>query len=273
MVLDTLARWILLIVDWGRGIIVFLIAVEIFKGFRGSSAERGLASGAKSAWKGLEARVPGTARYAKRAFKQGINQYLMEEKEEKLLDDVKHGAKDLAASLEGVASQGQFASHKEMVNLRSGVREFGKKISELKRAFSNLSRSTNREYTRINKLIEYCKKKQVQFPQQVRLYEEQILKLHQATGEELAGLEGSFKKMMDTDAMKKLESLELKHFNDDANRIPYKIDAKSEPFNASHLLTLIKYFRNDKFILEQAYKNEVEAKKLIQSILAEARNA
>ena len=70
MVLEALAEAMMGLIDWGRGIIVFLIVMELFKASRGTDAAAALGSGAKSVWKGLEARIPGTISKAKRVYKE-----------------------------------------------------------------------------------------------------------------------------------------------------------------------------------------------------------
>lgn len=271
MVLEALAEAMLGLIDWGRGIIAFLILMEIFKGIKGPSGAAAVASGigglGKGIGKGFQTYLnPKSKRFARRAQKREINEWILEEKEEKSLDYLKGEALRILTELEAVANRGVF-SQGEHTGLVQAILGFGDRLTETKRLFRNLSKRTSRADNGLNKLFEYLKKEKMQVPEEVKALENNILLLHQQTGQEIAGVDGVYQKIINSDAMHTLESMKQEMFVNGG----YQLTTDSKPFNLANLHELIKGFQNEKFLLEDAYKKQAEAKKEMTGIIQETR--
>ncbi len=269
MALETLANQILALVNWGITIIVLMLIWEVIQFFRGGADAEPLlkaGGGMDKFWKGVKARVPGTAMRARRVQKKELNEYILEEKEEKYLDLLKGKALEILSDLEAVASRGYF-SQSEKTNIVGKVKEFGEQLNQVTRNFRNLNKRTSRAESGLDNLFDYLKKKDIKVPAEVKDLEEHILVLHRQTGEEIAAVQGVYTKIVNSDAMKKLDSLTPAMFAGAA----YKIGTGSVPFNLVQLYALIKGFKNQRFLLEDAYKKQAEAKKEMQGIISETR--
>ena len=270
MALETLANQILALVNWGITILVLMLIWEMYQFVRGGEEAGPLlkaGGGMDNFWKGVKAKIPGTTARARRVHKRELNEYILEEAEEKSLDSLKGSALHILSGLEAVANRKYF-TRSEQVGLVQAVQQFGEKLNDTKRYFRNLNRRTSRAENGLDKLFEYYKEKGIEVPKEVKILEENILKLHQQTGQDIAKVEALYAQIVaGSEAMKKLESMTQEMFGG----APYKIETKSEPFNLEHLYYLISAFRNETFLLEDAYKKQAEAKQDMQGIIAETR--
>ena len=267
MVFEELAQGILALVDWGRGIIVFLIFMEIFKAFRNAGGTAKVGGFGKEVGKGFQKYLnPKSKRFARRVQKKEINEYILEEKEEKDLDSLKGAALHILTELEAFANKGVF-SHKQQTSMVQAILEFGGKLTETKRVFRGLSKRTSRADNGLDNLFNYFKKKGIKVPEEVKALENNILKLHQQTGQEIAGVDGVYQQIINSPAMHILETMKPEMFADR----DYQLATNSEPFSLVHLHALIKGFQNERFLLEDAYKKQAEAKKEMTGIIQETR--
>jgi len=272
MALEILAEGITALIDWAIYVLWFMILLEAYQFIRGGNEAGPLINPGSmdKFWKGVKARVPGTASRARRVQHREVNQYLLQQKEENDLDGLKHGAAEILTDLQAVHSQGEFANYKSMVALTDKIRQFGNTIRQTKQDFNKLiKRGDARVGNKLNQMFDYFKKKGIQVPQEILEMERQIYKLHQETAQEIASIEGLFREIVTSEAMKALETLDLKHFPNSYS--PYTIEKNSDPFNESHLLFLKQKFGNEGFLLEDAYKKQIEAKKNMQGIILETR--
>ncbi len=269
MALETLANQILALVNWGITILVLMLIWEIYQFIRGG-AEAGpllkAGGGMDNFWKGVKARIPGTAAQVRRVQKKELNEYILEEREETELDKLKAYALHLVTQMEAIANRSYF-TRSEQVNLVQDIRGFGELFNQVKRYFRSLNKRTSREQSGLDKFFQYVKKKGIEVPEEVKALENNILKLHQQTGQDIAGVEELYREILNSKSMKILESMTTEMFGG----ATYKIDTKSEPFKLGHLYELIKGFRKEEFLLEDAYKRQAEAKKEMQGIIAETR--
>ncbi len=270
MVLEALAEAMMGLIDWGRGIIVFLIVMELFKASRGTDAAAALGSGAKSVWKGLEARIPGTISKAKRVYKEEINEFITEDNEEKRLDVVREGATYIAADLEAIGSKGELSSYSEVKKLLNNINALGKNLKKVKNYFRKLNRRTSRAQSGLDDLFTYLERKGVKdrdIFEKVKAIENSILKQHQEVADEVAKVESLYGKIMQSEAMEKLKSMTSEMFESGA----YKLLPNSEPLDSTHIYNLAEEFKQEAFLLKDAYEKEAKAKQEVQGLMSYLR--
>src|SRR3989344_3751845 len=276
--IESLGKGIVVFVNYGITILVIMFIIELARGlmllFGGGKDSSGTGKGKKT-WesikKGFRNKFPWAATAstkARRAHKAEINEYIMEEKEEKDLDSLKYYIqKDILTELEAVASRGRF-DETEKANLVAAIDKFAEKSKDVKNNFNKLGNRTSRTDRRLDNLFAYFKKQGIVVPERVKKLEEHILVLHQQTKDDIAKAEELYQKIIKSPSMKALVSITPAIF---ARRV-YEITNASVPFKSSHLNNLIKGFRDEKFLLEDAYKRQVEAKKDMEGIIAETRD-
>ncbi|MEK6863375.1 MAG: hypothetical protein AABW53_01630 [Nanoarchaeota archaeon] len=264
MVLENLAQQILSLVNWGITIIVLMIVWEIIQLAQKSNVISNFAGGSFNAAVWMK-NLP--RRFARRTHKAELNEYIDEEKEEKNLDTLKHGALDVLAELETYGNRRYFvvSEHTKLVRTILG---FGENLRAVKRTFTDLSKTTNRADRKLDKMFDYFKKKKIKVPDEVKALENNILLLHQQTARDIAGVEDVYRGILTSDDMKALESLKPEMFEGG----PYRILTDSVPFNLKQLYKLIEGFRKEEFLLEDAYKRQGEAKKEMTGIIQETRS-
>lgn len=269
MAANALVDGILALVDWAQYLIIFMILIEIWK-FISFGREEGFASGAKSVWKGIEARIPGTTAKAKRVYKKEMNEFITEDNQEKRLDVVKEGASYIAADLEAIGHKGQFSSYSEVKKLLKDVSALGDNLKKVKRYFRKLNRRTSRAQSGLDDLFTYLERKGVKDRdvfQKVKAIENSILKNHQEVADEVAKAEAIYGEIMQSEAMKKLEAMTSEVFEGGV----YKIIANSEPLDSSHVYNLAEEFKQEAFLLKDAYDKEAKAKQEVQGLISYLR--
>ena len=260
MVLEELAQEILSFVDWGRTILMFMLVIEIWRfiTFGGT-----VGSGISNIGQWVKG-IPG--RYKRRSHQRLLNDYILEEREEKDFDELKRKALRILTQLEDIASR-KAISFTEKSDIVQDIQDFGEELTKTKRVFRDMNKTTARADNGLDQLFAYFKKEGIKVPDEVKALENNILLLHQQTGQELASVEGVYEKIVKSQAMDGLDSLEEDVFGDSG----FQIIATSKPFNEANLQYLIKGFQNEKFLLEDAYKRQAEAKKEMTGIIAETR--
>lgn len=259
MALEQLSLWLLNLVDWGRGIVVFLIIMELFKAARSNDTVSDAAGKAgKWAW----ARTPFTKAKAKRVIKKEMNEYITEAEQEKNLDEVRDLGRIIVADLE-ILKKGQ-ANSKKTQDVVKKIKKLGENISAARnyfngsKYFGGLNRKTTRAQTGINNLLEYMKKRglrDAEMMEKVRFFEDNILKLHQQTAEELGKVEAFYAELMNLKFMEQLENGSL------------VTQPSEEAFDR-----LIKGFRDLDAALEDAYKRQTEARQEVVALISLTRN-
>lgn len=256
MALETLANGILGLVNWGITIIAIMLLWECYK-FITNGTEGGkevAAKAGKKIWKYM----PGTRARAKRVTKKEMNEYIMEEKEEQKLDEVKNAVSTIIADIEVLAKKP--ASPPEAQKFLKMAEKAGDKIKDAKKYFRGLNRRTSRAQTGINRLFNYMKDKGVRdddLVQKVKVFEGNILKLHELTAQEVGKVEAEYASTTDLPAMEKL-------------RLVSKGSSASLP-TARELDELLKAFENMASILENAYEHQTKAKQQLQGVIALTR--
>ena len=257
-VYDTLSLWLLNLVDWGRGIIVFLIVMEIFKGIKGPA---GAAVVGKGIGKGFQKYLNHKSkRYAKRAMKKEMNELIMEEVEEERLNGIKHTALEVVAILE-VLKKEQIPSQKAK-KFPKVVERLGDRIKGAEKYFRGLNRRTIRAQKGLKRLFDYMKKEGAQdadLVQKVQAYERTILKLHTETADELVKVEKEYTRILRSNAMDILRE-EAKGNNVTPESHVKAIKDLSDDFNGIEPL------------LEDAYKRQTGAKQAVVALMAITRN-
>ena len=256
MVLETLANGILGLVNWGITIITVMLLWECYKFITGGS-EAG-AEKAGKAWKSIKPYLPGTNAKAKRVTKKEMNEYIMEEKQEQKLDEVKHTVSTIIADLDVFAKK--TVSPPEAQKFVKLVGKLGDKIKDAKKYFRGLNRRTSRAQTGIQRLFDYMKDKGVkddELVQKVKVMEDTILKLHQLTAEEVGRVEAEYASLDSLPAMEKLRS-------------ESKGSSASSP-TKNEINDLKDVFWAMDADLDQAYKHQTKAKQQLQGVIALTR--
>jgi len=256
MVLEELAKAMLSFVDWGRGIIVFLIIIEIFKGLKGSDT---VSEAAGKTGKWLWARTPGTKAKAKRVIKKGMNEYVLEAKEEERINEIKRGTLKVAADLE-VLTKAEFSS-RQVENTLRDIKNLGNRIKGAEKNFRGLNRRTSREQTAIGRLFNYMKKKglkNAELVEKVTVFEKEILELHQKAADELGKVRADYEGI--------LKSNPLQILRDEVEK-----NAPS-PEHAKAAGDLAGDFKKLAALLGPAYQHETEAKQRMISIISLTRS-
>jgi len=262
--LHPLVQGIAALVDWGIGIVVFMMIMEIVKAFHRSGGTSAVGGGLAGAGKW----VAGIGkRKARNVQKKEINEYILEEKEQKDLDELKGEALHILTEFEAVANRGDLSS-KEKDNIVKMTTNFGEMLTETKRTFRNLSKRTSRADNGLDKMFDYFKKKGIKVPEEVKALENNILKLHQETAQEIAKVDVIYRQILNSPAMTTFKSMTDDNFGEEN----YKVQTGSSPFNLAQLHLLIKGFQDERFLLEDAYKKQTEAKKELTGIIQETRD-
>ncbi|MDO8510657.1 MAG: hypothetical protein Q7S55_00670 [Nanoarchaeota archaeon] len=258
MVLENLANGILGLVNWGITIIVFMFLWECYKfitnGTEGGKEVAGKVG--KKIWK----YVPGTTARAKRVTKKEMNEYIMEEREEQKLDEVKNALSTLVADFEVLSPLRKRSTPPEAQKF---LKLFGKledKIKDAKKYFRGLNRRTSRAQTGINRLFEYMKDKGVkddQLVQKVKVMEDMILKLHQQTAEEVSKVEAEYGSLNDSSIMKELRS--------------FSEGSSASPMSPRKHESVMLYLKEMAELLEKAYGHQTKAKQQLQGVIALTR--
>ncbi|MBI2582043.1 hypothetical protein HYV87_02875 [Candidatus Woesearchaeota archaeon] len=266
MVLETLAKQILGLVDWGITILALMIVWEFIQLLKLSGG--GVAGGVWGAGKGLFKAVGSVPRrLARRAHKAEINQFITEEKEEEYLDRLKSWAVHIVTELEAVASQRKISQSQKNA-LVNAIDQFGGKLNEARRYFRDLSRATNRDSRRLEKMFNYFKEKKIAVTDDVKKLEQHIIVLHAETADELAKVEEMYQAIVESENMKWLKSIPPEAFGGGW----FPLVARSDvAFSLDKLYQLIKVFKQQEFLLEDAYSKQAEAKKEMTGIIQETR--
>ncbi|HLD80009.1 MAG TPA: hypothetical protein VJA18_05615 [Candidatus Nanoarchaeia archaeon] len=261
MVLETLAKQILGLVNWGITILGVMIVWEFFQLVKLSGG--GVAGGALNAGKWIR-NLP--RRYARRSHKRLLNDYVSENREEKSLDSLKNHVLHLLTELEAVGARGQLSQNQQS-ELLNWIRSVGEMLNETKRYFRDVTRNTSRAWTGLDKMFDYFKAKGMKIPEAVTVAEKQILDLHEETAQDLTRVQENYAAIVKSKELENLEALKQPDFAGGY----YKIRTNSEPFNDGHLTELIKGFQNEKFLLEDAYEKQKQAKMQITGIIQSTR--
>lgn len=256
MALETLANGILGLVNWGITIIVVMFLWECYKFITGGSegGKEVAAKAGKKIWK----HMPGTRARAKRVTKKEMNEYIMEEKEEQKLDEVKNALSTIVADLEVFVRKP--ASPPEAQKFLKTVGKLGDKIKDAKKYFRGLNRRTSRAQTGINRLFDYMKDKGVkddELVRKVKVFEDTILKLHEQTAQEVGKVEAEYASINNLPAMEKL-------------RLESAGSSASPPVNRE-IDDLLKAFEYMAALLENAYEHQTKAKQQLQGVIALTR--
>ncbi|MDP3698269.1 MAG: hypothetical protein Q8R47_01645 [Nanoarchaeota archaeon] len=266
MAANALVDGILALVDWVEYLIIFMILIEIWKFFSFGGTASTVGGGIANFGKGILNLPKWNAR---RVQKKEINQYIMEEREEKDLDGLKGEALHILTELEAYANRG-LLSFKDKTLMVEMITQFGEMLTETKRTFRQLNKITSRADNGLERMFNYFKKKGVPVPEEVRKLELHIRTLHVQTAQEIGKVEDIYQEIIRSEAMETFKSLVETNFT--FNGKDYKIETKSDPFNLTHLHELINRFQDERFLLEDAYKREAEAKKEMTGIIQETRN-
>ena len=256
MVLEPLANGILGLVDWGITIIVAMFLWECYKFITGGS-EAG-SEVANKAWKNAKAYLPGTNAKAKRVTKKEMNEYIMEEKEEQKLDEIKRMVSTVIADLEVFARKS--VSPPEAAKFLKLVGRLGDKIKDAKKYFRGLNRRTSRAQTGIERLFNYMKDKGVkdaELVRKVKILEETILRLHEQTAREIEKVEAEYTQI--------INYLEFEQLRAVSSGNPNLIT--SQKFK-----DLRSAFEAMAALLESAYQHQAKAKQEMQGVIALTRN-
>ncbi|MEK6905365.1 MAG: hypothetical protein AABX24_03095 [Nanoarchaeota archaeon] len=255
--LETLAKGILGLVNWGITIITVMFLWECYKFITGGS-EAG-SEVAQKAWKKAKTYIPRTNARAKRVTKKVMNEYIMEGEEEKKLDEIKRTVSTIVADLEVLEQKG--VSPLEAAKLVKLVVRLGDKIKDAKKYFRGLNRRTSRAQTGIKRLFDYMKDKGVkdaELVEKVRILEDSILKLHEQTAREIGRVEAEYTTIINYSEMKTLRA---------------ESEGKPATTNiASELAALRRTFEKLAGLLESAYQHQTKAKQEMQGVIALTRN-
>ncbi|MEK6900646.1 MAG: hypothetical protein AABX05_05970 [Nanoarchaeota archaeon] len=267
MASEALAQGISNFVSWGIFIISVMMVWEIYQLIKGGSQGGGPgSSGESKVWKAIKERVPfiHTKAKSRRLLKKEINEEIKEEEEERELDNLKDYALQIVEDLEAIGSQGKFANYGQKEKVEEMVTKFGEKIKEAKETFRQLSKRTSRADRGLDNLYKYVQKENIRIPQDVKALENKIILLHQRTGTDIAEVEKLYREIIDSVNMRKLNELKDSMFiNGEFELLP-----NSQPFDTAHLWNLIKAFKQEEFLLEDAYKYQAEAKKELVGIMS-----
>lgn len=274
--LDNLAAGVLNFVWWALIIIFILLVWELLHSLEILGVGKGISGFGKGVGKKIQDYNPWSKRRARRLQKREINEYILEEKEENTLHDLKNSAVDIVANLEKAVNDGEF-DVKEHLKIKKEIEDFGEKINEAKRLFTQLSKRTSRtdsELTKFDKLLnntyDYYKKQGVRIPEEVKALERIILKLHQQIAQEIAGVDGLYKKIINDEAWVILNNrMDKELFGDNGH---YSLETDSNPLNLGHVHALIKDFQDERFLLEDAFNREAEAKQKLIRFMKETRD-
>src|SRR3989338_3882213 len=261
--LESLALWLLELVNLGITILVIMAIWEIWQFFSFGGTSSGIGGAGSKAWDKLKPYVRGTGAHARRVQKRELNEYILEEREQKLLDSLKGQALNILTDLEAVASSKsiEFSDKERMV---THIEDLGRELTETKKTFRDLSKRTSRATNGMDKMLNYFKKNSIKVPDNVKELEEKVMMLNLETGKEIATVQEVYDKIVDSQAMKA--------FKDIPDNGSYVIETTSTPFNLKHLYDLIAGFRKQEFLLEDAYKKQSQAKQWFQGIIQETRS-
>jgi len=267
MVLEQLAQGILNLVDWVRYVILFLIILEVVKAFHKSGGTSAAGKGLSNIGQKIKDFLPGSASRARNTQKKEINEWISENEEEKNLDKLKGEALHILTEFEAVANRGELTLGDRDTFLEM-IDDFGKLLLDTKRTFRQLNRNTSRANTGLDDMLAYFKKKGIAVPDEVKALENNILKLHQETAQEIAKVEEVFRQIINSSAMTTFKNMTDKDFGGKT----YAVQTGSTPFNLGQLHLLIRKFQDERFLLEDAYKKQAEAKKEMTGIIQETRD-
>ena len=263
--LESLALWLLEFVNWGISILAIMLIWEFMRLINmGRKSDPAMAAGGMA--KNLWSHIPGTAGNARRTHKRELNEYIMEKVEEKELDELKASASTILSDFEVLANRKYFTQGQQL-NLIRAVQAFGDLLNDNARKFRSLGKATSRSDNSLDKMFNYFKSKGIKVPQEVKALENNIMVLHRDTAKEIQEVQDLYREITDSEPLKKFKAIPKVAFD----KGPYKVETNSDPFTLAHLYDLVKHFRDEKFLLEEAYKKQAEAEREMLGIIEQTR--
>ena len=261
MVLETLAQQILSLVNWGITIVVIMLVWEVYKFIAGSEGGKGVADVTGKAGKKIWKYMPGTAARAKRVTKKEMNEYIMEEREEEKLNEIKQDVSaiisDVTILRKKVPSSSPEEEKSESEKFLKAFDKLGDKITDAKKYFRSLNRRTFRAQKGIGRLFGYMKDKGVkddELVKKVTVIEGTILKLHEQTAKVVGKVEAEYGGIDNLPAMRKFRRFQ------------------SNSISSGELDILRHGFAGMGSMIEEALQHQVKAKQELQGIIALTRN-
>ena len=264
--MESTGRSILVFINYGITALVILFIVELGRLFLGGKDsevqldQKGKDLGQK-AWK----KVVGFPKArATKAIKKGMNEYVLEEREEAKLNEIKKEVNVVVVDIE--ALQGVIASRpvlsSEARNLVKIIKALKDKINDAKNYYRGVNKQTLRAQTGIDKMFKYIKDKGVEDDDlvgKVKVYEEDILKQHMLAAKEVAKLVAEYGSVSSLAGMKKLD------------KAATELRPTTSPTDAE-LDALLRVFESMIAIIETACEHQTKAKQELQGIIALVRD-
>ncbi|PIN87819.1 hypothetical protein COV12_01785 [Candidatus Woesearchaeota archaeon CG10_big_fil_rev_8_21_14_0_10_32_24] len=263
-----LAETILDVIDWGIAIVTILILWELFMTFSGKKDTTfDFEKNKLMTWGAFN-------KEGKRLDRtKMVNEYLAEEKEEKLLEGTVGYVDSVVVTLESWDVNKEIPDHNGLVKLRGQVKNAGSEMHAAERYFRTLKRDTWRNDAKLNHVLDDLEKFNKGDVEEIRALENTIMKLHEETAVEVKKSEAVLQTLLKTGDWTALSKLKQTNFTAGGKFKINPAGGKSSPtrFNQTHVTNLIKGFKNDAFLLKTAFAKQTAVKKEMQGLLAKTR--
>ncbi len=264
---ETLAQWILNLVNWGVTILVFMLIWEIIQFARGSGERQAAGEpgwfGKAKGWFGQREKTKKVKRAAGREKTRLLSEYIEEKEELEKLDDAQKAFDAFKAEVNSAAGAG-ITKRKEFVDrfaeLQKAVNEAGKEVSKLKRV-------TWRQQRRSKQLLDELDKSGAEDAElkKLRAVENDILKKHD---ELIKHLTTAAQPLADNGAIGK-EVAPIKRAKAGSIPLATKIGGKE---TRQRIADINSALGSVKDLLEKARKAQEEAYKLTEGLIAAFRS-
>jgi hypothetical protein len=270
-----LAETILDIIDWGIPIVTILIIWEAIMAFSGKKDNKFDIEKSKIAtWGAFN-------KEGKRLDRtKMVNQYLAEEKEEKKLQGAVDYVESVMSTLQTWDASKEIASHNDLVKLRGQVKNAKSEMESVRKYFRILKKNTWRNNSKLNHILDDMEKFNKGDVAEIRVLENDIMKLHKETADEIVKSEAHLQaKILKSQSWKALMKLKIASFGASGKflikppRTGTTAAGKPWPlrFNRGQLTLLIREFGNDLLMLKSAFAKQAKAKQEMQGLIAKTR--
>ena len=271
--LTQLAETILDVVDWGIGIVTALLVWEILAAIFNSSKKGVEASKIMELERSPVLKWLGLSKEGKRLKRtKAVNTYLANETEEKRLENCVSEVEIQIERLEGWDTNKEIPNHTDLANFRQKADQAQKAIIGARKYFKVLKRDEWRSNSGLDKMLKDMEDQDAKV-NKIKALENNIMKLHKETSDEVKKAEAHFKTILQSDAWKAIMKLKKSNFTaaDKFNINPPSGRTPNNRFNRTHLAALITGFGNDLLMLKGAFKKQTKAKQEVQGLMAETR--
>jgi hypothetical protein len=271
--LTQMAETILDVVDWGIGIATALLIWELLAAVFNSSKKGVEASGIMEIERNPVLKWLGLSKEGKRLKRtKAVNAYLAKEVEEKKLENCVSEVEIQIDRLEKWDTNKEIPSHTDLVGLRNKSDHAQEAIISARKYFKVVKRDQWRLNTGLDKMLKDMEGKDANVTE-IKALENNIMKLHKETSDEVKKAEAHFKTILQSDAWKAVMKLKKPSFG---KADKFKINppggrASATRFNQTHLAALITGFGNDLLMLKKAFAKQTKAKQEMQGLMAQTR--